>query len=68
MERVTTLRAIALLLIFCALVGIFGFRLYDLQIVSMDGKTSNLTTYETRTRVKAARGNIMDTNGNVLVC
>ena len=51
MERVTTLRAIALLLIFCALVGIFGFRLYDLQIVSMDGKTSNLTTYETRTRV-----------------
>lgn len=67
MERVTTLRAIALLLIFCALVGIFGFRLYDLQIVSMDGKTSNLTTYETRTRVKAARGNIMDTNGNVLV-
>lgn len=67
MERIVRVRARILLLIFCLIVGIFGFRLYDLQIVSVDGNTSNLTTYETRTRVKAARGNILDTNGNVLV-
>ena len=45
----------------------FGFRLYDLQIVSTGGKVDNTKTFTTVTRVKAARGDILDRHGNVLV-
>ena len=67
MERVTRFRAGVLLAIFAIIVGVFGFRLYHLQIVETGGNTNNITTFETRTRVKAARGNILDKNGNILV-
>ena len=67
MERMTRLRATILLLIFGVGLIFFAFKLYDLQIIETGGKTDNISTFETRTRVKAARGNILDTNGNVLV-
>lgn len=67
MERITRSRVGMLLLIFCLIIGFFGFTLYDMQVIDTGGDTNNITTFETLTRVKAARGNILDTNGNVLV-
>ena len=67
MERITRLRAHILLGIFAAILVFFAFRLYDLQIIQTGGSTDNTTTFTTYTRVKAARGDILDTNGNILV-
>ena len=67
MERITRRRARFLVLLFLTVVLFFGFRLYDLQIVQTGGKTDNTSTFTTYTRVKAARGDILDTNGNLLV-
>lgn len=67
MERISQVRVTAILLVFCFVIGFFCFKLYDMQIIETGGKADNISTFETRTRVKAARGNILDTNGNVLV-
>ena len=67
MERLTQLRSRILLLIFLCLLGFYALRLYDLQIIETGGVIDNTTTYTTWTRVKAARGEILDRNGNVLV-
>ena len=67
MERMTRGRVTALVLIFCLIVSFFSFKLYAMQVIETGGDTNNITTFETRTRVKAARGNILDKNGNVLV-
>lgn len=67
MERMTRFRATVLLVIFCLIVAFFSVRLYGLQIIETGGKTDNSTTYTTRTRVKAARGDILDRNGNAMV-
>ena len=67
MERMTRRRATFLLMFFGLAVIFFVFKLYDMQIIETGGKTDNISTFETRTRVKAARGIIMDTNGNILV-
>ena len=67
MERVTQFRPRALILLFALLLGFFAFRLYDLQIYQTGGVVDNTTSYTTWTRVKAARGDILDRNGNVLV-
>ncbi len=67
MERVTRWRAQLLILIVVLIVTFFAFKLYDLQIIQTGGSTDNTTTFTTMTRVKAARGDILDTNGNVLV-
>ena len=67
MERITRFRAQILVLLFAVVVVFFAFKLYDLQIIETGGSTDNTTTFTTRTRVKAARGDILDTNGNVLV-
>ena len=66
MERLTRLRAQILALIFIVIAVFFSFRLYDLQIVQTGGKTDNSATFTTWTRVKAARGDLLDTNGNLL--
>ena len=67
MERRTRFRA-GLLLLFFGLVACFcALKLYSLQIIETGGNTNNVTTFETRTRVKAPRGNILDINGNILV-
>ena len=67
MERVTKRRSRVLLAIFLALVIFFGYQLYDKQVIETGGVVDNTTTYTTKTRVKAARGDILDCNGNVLV-
>ena len=67
MERITRFRAHLIVVFFVAVVIFFGFKLYDLQIIQTDGNTDNVATFTTWTRVKASRGNIMDTNGNLMV-
>lgn len=68
MERITRFRAYLFLLLFVGIIGLFCFRLYDEQIIQTGGgTTSNEATFVTQTRVKAARGEILDRNGNVLV-
>lgn len=67
MERMTRVRAGVLVFLFALLLGYYCFRLYHVQVFETGGNQDNITKFETRTRVKAARGNIMDRNGNVLV-
>ena len=67
MERLSKSRAIALLLFFCGILSLFSWRLFRLQIIETDGNTDNTEVYVTQTRVKAARGDILDRNGNILV-
>ena len=67
MERLTQFRAHIVLLLFCCILGLFGFRLYKEQVYDTGGVIDNSTTYVTWTYVKAARGDILDCNGNVLV-
>ena len=67
MERITRVRAGILLVIFLVSVVFFAFRVYDLQIIQTDGTVSNQKTFTIYTRVKAARGDILDKNGNKLV-
>lgn len=67
MERITRFRSRLLLLVFVAVVVFYAFHLYDLQIIATGGQGDNQTTYTTLTSVKAARGEILDRNGNVLV-
>ena len=68
MERITRFRALLFLFLFLGVIALFGFRLYDEQIIKTGGgTTSNEATFITQTRVKAARGEILDRNGNVLV-
>lgn len=67
MERLTQLRSRFVQILFVCLLCFFAFRLYDLQVIETGGVIDNTTTYTTWTRVKAARGEILDRNGNVLV-
>ena len=67
MERISKTRAAISLVAFVLVLSFFIFKLYDLQIIETGGSTNNETTYTTLTRVKAARGDILDKNGNLLV-
>ena len=67
MERISRFRAQLMLLLFLLLLVFFGFTMFNLQVIETDGKIDNTTTYTTITRVKAARGDILDMNGNKLV-
>ena len=67
MERVTKLRVTILAVALALVLGFFAFKLYDLQIIETGGSTDNQATFTTLTRVKAARGDILDKNGNLLV-
>ena len=67
MERLTQFRARMLLLLFGVILCLFVYRLYDQQIFETGGVIDNTTTYTTWTRVKAARGDILDRDGNVMV-
>lgn len=67
MERITRRRALYLLIGFVVLMLFYSFTLYDLQIIKTGGVTDNRSTFTTYTRVKAARGDITDRNGNLLV-
>ena len=67
MERITRVRIGIILLVFSLILGFFSFKLYDMQIIETGGKVDNTKIFVTETRVKAARGNILDRNGNILV-
>ncbi len=67
MERITRVRAGFVIAVFCILLGLFALKLYDLQIIQTGGVVNNQKTFTTYTTVKAARGEILDCNGNVLV-
>ncbi len=67
MERISKVRATLILVVFALVLGFFALKLYDLQIIKTGGSTNNQATFTTLTRVKAARGDILDKNGNLLV-
>ena len=67
MERISRVRASILLVFFVVILAFFVYTMYDLQIVETGGVIDNTTTFTTITRVKAARGDILDRNGNKLV-
>ncbi len=69
MQRIIRVRIIAFGLLLAALMGLFSLRLYKLQASKSDttfvAEEADSLTY--MTTVEAARGNILDRNGNVLV-
>lgn len=67
MERMTRGRTKLFALLFCLIALFFAAKMFDLQIIETGGQQDNEKTYTTWTRVKAARGDILDCNGNVLV-
>ena len=67
MERISRFRAMVFLAIFAFILVLFAGRLFVLQIVETKGDTDNTEVYGTITTVRAARGDILDRNGNVLV-
>jgi len=67
MERISRVRAGCLLLFFIVILAFFIYTMYDLQVIETGGIIDNTTTFVTLTRVKAARGDILDRNGNKLV-
>jgi len=67
MERISRFRSMILLLLFTLVLVLYAGRLFFLQIIDTDGNTDNTATYTTLTTVRAARGDILDRNGNVLV-
>ena len=67
MERITKVRAWIFLSLVFLVLGLYAYRLFRVQIIETNGNTDNTTTFTTMTRVKAARGDILDRNGNILV-
>ena len=55
------------LAIFGLLIGAYVYRLIQLQVVNTRKASAGTGTYTYDTRVTAARGEILDRNGNVLV-
>lgn len=64
-----TLRVSAIFIIMVLVMGIFSIRLYSVQVKDHDSTKVNgvAGTYTYSTRVTAARGQILDRNGNILV-
>lgn len=67
MERITRFRAGLVILAVVLVMSFFSWWLYTMQIEDVENRPQNMTTYKTYTRIRAARGDIVDTNGNVLV-
>ena len=67
MERISRFRAVLFLVLFAFVLLLYAGKLFNLQIIETDGDTDNTQTYATLTTVRAARGDILDRNGNVLV-
>ena len=67
MERISRFRAVMLLVLFGFILLLFAGKLFQLQIIETKGNTDNTQVYTTVTTVRAARGDILDRNGNVLV-
>ena len=67
MERITRFRAIAMLLAFALILSLFGARMYAVQMLGAGSVVADSDTYTTYYTVKAARGELLDRNGNVMV-
>ena len=67
MERISRFRAVMIILITALILFLYAARLFSMQIIETKGDTDNTQTYTTLTRVKAARGDITDRNGVILV-
>ena len=67
MERISRFRSRILLIFFLLVAIALSIYLYNVQVIETGGSTDNSTTFTTLTRVKAARGDILDRNGNLLV-
>ena len=67
MERITRFRALALLLVFGLILGLFGARAYSIQMLGAGSIVADSDTYTTYYTVKASRGELLDRNGNVMV-
>ncbi len=67
MERITRFRALAMLVAFAIVLGLFGVRMYSVQMLGGGDIVADSQTYTTYYTVKADRGNILDRNGNTMV-
>ena len=67
MERISRRRALILLIIFGLILSFYSGKLVSEQLIKNSGTTTNAKSYTITTTVKAARGDILDRNGNVLV-
>lgn len=67
MEHKFSTRIAAVCLLTLAVVSFFILRLYDIQVVNQKTNADTSNTFTYTTRVTAARGEILDRNGNVLV-
>lgn len=67
-QHSSSFRIWTLCLLIALVLGVFAVRLYQLQVVqATDLSGSQMNTYTYRTVVSAARGELIDCNGNVLV-
>ena len=67
MERISRRRALVLLIAFGLILMFYAGKLFSLQLEQSRVNTTNANTFTSKTIVKAARGDILDRNGNVLV-
>ena len=67
MERITRFRALTMLLVFALILGLFSVRMYAVQMLDAGNVVADSDVYTTYYTVKAARGEILDRNGNVMV-
>lgn len=67
MERLSRVRAGMILTVFCLILGLYSLKLYSLQVNQPGGPVNNMKTFTTYITVKAARGELLDRNGNVIV-
>ena len=67
MERITRFRALAMLMVFAIILGCFSVRMYAVQMLDAGNIVADSDTYTTYYTVKAARGELLDRNGNVMV-
>lgn len=67
MDRKIRFRTAVLVCLIVALVGLYAAYLFKLQEPAASGESPGVQSYTYQTTVQAARGNILDRNGNVLV-
>ena len=69
MQRISRFRMIVFIIIILAMIGLFSLRLYKTQAAVTEESlvTADADSMTYQSTVEAARGNILDRNGNVLV-
>lgn len=67
MERLNKFRVGIFIALLFLIIGYYIFKAYDVQVVNSTESDSSISTYTYYTPVSAARGQILDRNGNILV-